>query len=151
MSDVSSGVPVGGPVDDLLSLLRRGQVSASEVVAAHLGALREVDARTHAVAFFEDDRALADAARLDRAFAAGGAAGPLHGLPVTVKDWIDVAGFPCAGDTGAVQRRPRRPPRWSKRRRSWKARAWRGPPGRRHGLPKPWTSPGDTGPGSGAG
>jgi len=108
MADVPSGVPVGGPVDDLLSMLRRGQVSASEVAAAHLAALRQVDAQTNAVAFFEDDRALADAARLDQAFAGGGAVAPLHGLPITVKDWIDVEGFPCAGDTGEVQRRPRR-------------------------------------------
>jgi len=108
MADVASGVPVGGPVDDLLGLLRRGQVSASEVAAAHLAALRQADAQTNAVASFEDDRVLADAARLDRAFADGGAVGPLHGLPVTVKDWIDVAGFPCAGDTGEVRRRPRR-------------------------------------------
>ena len=52
MADVASGVPVGGPVDDLLGLLRRGQVSASEVAAAHLAALRQADAQTNAVAFF---------------------------------------------------------------------------------------------------
>ena len=33
--------------------------------------------------------------------------GPLHGVPVTVKDWIDVEGFPCAG--GSVSYRDRRP------------------------------------------
>src|SRR5689334_2002742 len=104
MGEGSPASPVGGRVSDLLDLLRRGQVSASEVVAAHLAALRRVDAQTNAVAFFEDDRALADAARLDQAFATGGVAGPLHGLPVTVKDWIDVEGFPCAGDTGEVRR-----------------------------------------------
>jgi amidase len=100
--------PAGGQVSDLLDLLRRGQVSATEVAAAYLAMLRQVDAQTNAVAFFDDDRALADAAELDRAFAAGAVTGPLHGLPVTVKDWIDVEGFPCAGDTGDVRRRPRR-------------------------------------------
>jgi amidase len=108
MGEDSPAAPAGGRVSDLLDLLRRGQVSVSEVVSAHLAALRQVHAQTNAVAFFADDRALADAARLDRAFATGGVAGPLHGLPVTVKDWIDVEGFPCAGDTGEVQRRPRR-------------------------------------------
>ncbi len=63
--------------------------------------------RTGAVAAFGDERALADARRLDQgSFAAGGATGPLHGLPVTVKDWIDVEGFPCAGERGQTDRWP---------------------------------------------
>src|SRR4051812_25369938 len=32
---------------------------------------------------------------------------PLHGVPITAKDWIDVAGFPCAG--GSTHHRDRRP------------------------------------------
>ena len=80
--------------------LRRGDVSALDAVTACIDALRQVDAETSAVAAFEDERALADAQRLDAAFAARGSVGPLHGLPVTVKDWIDVEGFVCAGDGG---------------------------------------------------
>ena len=44
---------------------------------------------------------------------AGEVVGPLHGVPVTVKDWIDVEGFPCAGAfhrdrrPGAIGERPR--------------------------------------------
>jgi amidase len=72
---------------------------ASEAVTASLRALHDVDAATGAVAWFHDERALADADLLDRTHAAGGVAGPLHGLPVTVKDWIDVEGFPCAGES----------------------------------------------------
>lgn len=56
--------------------------------------------------WFDDDRALADAARVD---AAGDRipSGPLRGLPITVKDWIDVEGFPCAGGSPHhVDRRP---------------------------------------------
>lgn len=69
---------VGASVTELLAVLHSGQVSAAEVVSAHLDALRQLDARTNAVAAFEDERALADADRLDQAFAAGGATGPLH-------------------------------------------------------------------------
>lgn len=98
---------VGASVTELLAVLHSGQVSAAEVVSAHLDALRQLDARTNAMAAFEDERALADADRLDQAFAAGGATGPLHGLPVTVKDWIDVAGFRCAGESDRY--RDRRP------------------------------------------
>jgi amidase len=103
---VPGTVSVGGRAADLLGALRRGEVSAREAASAHLAALRRADARTNAVAFFEDERALADARRLDRAFTEDGIVGPLHGLPITVKDWIDVEGFPCAGVTGASGRRP---------------------------------------------
>ena len=98
---------VGGTASELLAALRAGEVSASEVVSAHLAALHRLDARTNAVAAFEDERALADARYLDQAFVARGSTGSLHGLPVTVKDWIDVAGFPCAGES--ARHRDRRP------------------------------------------
>ncbi len=98
---------IGESVSDVLAAIGSGNVSANEVVAAHLAALRRLDEQTHAIAWFEDDRALADARRLDRAFVTSGVTGPLHGLPVTVKDWIDVEGFPCAGEGGRQDRRPR--------------------------------------------
>ena len=97
-----------GSAVDLLTSIRLGEASASEVVAEHLKALRQVQNETNAIAAFEDDRAMEDAARLDRAFAEHGAVGPLHGLPITVKDWIDVEGFPCAGES--AEHRDRRPP-----------------------------------------
>lgn len=100
-------VAVGGPVSELLVALRSGQVSAREITLAHLAALRALDARTGAIAAFEDERALADADRLDQVLAADGPVGPLHGLPVTVKDWIDVEGFTCAGES--ARHRDRRP------------------------------------------
>jgi amidase len=90
----------------VLAAVQAGQVSVTEVVTAQLAALHEVHERTHAIAAFADDRALSDARLLDQAFAAGGHTGPLHGLPVTIKDWIDVEGFPCAGDTGQTDRWP---------------------------------------------
>ena len=79
-----------------------GGVAAS--IDATLASLHALDGRTHAVEWFEDDRVHADAARLD---ADPPPAGALHGVPVTVKDWIDVEGFPCAG--GAPRHRDRRP------------------------------------------
>jgi amidase len=94
-------------VATLIDDLSAGRVSAVEAVTERLDALRRVDAQTSAVAAFEDERALADAARLDGARRDGSPVGPLHGLPITVKDWIDVEGFPCAGEGGrAVGRRP---------------------------------------------
>jgi amidase len=75
-----------------------------DAIGARLVALHALDARTHAVQWFDDERVLADAQRLDDAT---GPAGPLHGLPITVKDWIDVEGFPCSGTSESLHdRRP---------------------------------------------
>jgi amidase len=119
-------------VAELLDRLAAGSVSAADAVAERLDALHRVHARTGAVAWFDDDRVLAEAVRLDRALAGGGPVGPLHGLPVTVKDWIDVVGFPCAGDTGRTDRRPERDATVVRRLRAAgavvvaKTRAWGG-------------------------
>ena len=67
------------------------EVSAQEVVRAHLERIAAVDGRVNAIVALDGERALARAAALDRA---DGPAGPLHGVPFTVKDTISVAGLP---------------------------------------------------------
>ena len=66
-------------------------------VEASLARLRAVQEITNCVAAWNDEDALARADVLDRVAERDGPVGPLHGLPVTVKDWIDVAGLPCTG------------------------------------------------------
>ena len=78
--------------------------SATEAVTQAIARLRELDARTNCVAAWNDD-ALARAAELDRSEPTGA----LHGVPITVKDWIDVAGLPCTG--GMAECRDRTPER----------------------------------------
>ena len=94
---------------DLVALtgaLARGEVSAVEVVTQQLRRLRSVHDATNCVAAWNDD-APAAAARLDRDRARHGPVGRMHGVPFTVKDWIDVAGLPCTG--GFVECRDRVP------------------------------------------
>ena len=87
--------------------LRSGEISVREAVLAQLELLHDCDRATHAVAWFDDERAEREAERLDTLFFRDrNAIGPLHGLPITVKDWIDVEGLPCAGDTDQRDRRP---------------------------------------------
>lgn len=93
-------------IAELLGPLHSGEMAAVDAVTAQLAALHELHRTTNAVAAFEDIRAMSDAIGLDDAFVRGGPVGPLHGLPITVKDWIDVEGFPCAGVTGDHTRRP---------------------------------------------
>ena len=77
---------------DQAELLRTKQCSSRDIVDAHLARIDALDQRLHAfVAVYADEaRALADAA--DKARSAGFPLGPLHGLPVAVKDLCDIAG-----------------------------------------------------------
>ncbi|GAA4449120.1 amidase [Phytohabitans houttuyneae] len=81
------------------------ELSAREVVGAFLDRVAEVDPALNAVVELRAEAALAEAAAADER----GSGGPLHGVPFTVKDWIDAAGLRCAG--GQPAHRERRPAR----------------------------------------
>lgn len=90
-----------------LARVRAGEISVREAISARLKQLRQCDDRTSAVASFEDEHVLREADRLDARFVDDrDAIGPLHGLAITVKDWIDVQGFRCAGVSDDSDRRP---------------------------------------------
>lgn len=73
--------------------LRSGEYTAVELAAATLDRLREQEAAIHAYITIEDERALADAAAADDLLREG-AAGPLTGIPVALKDLIATRGVP---------------------------------------------------------
>ena len=66
--------------------LRAKEVSAREVMAAHLDRIAERNPRLNAIVTLDADRAMDRAGQADEAFARRAAAGPLHGLPVAHKD-----------------------------------------------------------------
>ncbi|MFC0384732.1 amidase [Muricoccus vinaceus] len=74
--------------------MRAGEVSAVAVMEAHLDAIRAREPSLRAFAHLDEAAALEGARAADRHLARGGAAGPLHGLPLGVKDVLDVAGMP---------------------------------------------------------
>jgi aspartyl-tRNA(Asn)/glutamyl-tRNA(Gln) amidotransferase subunit A len=73
-------------------LLRTQQCSSRDIVEAHLARIDALDGKLHAFVdvYADEARALAQAA--DQARAARLPLGPLHGLPVAVKDLCDIAG-----------------------------------------------------------
>src|SRR5207302_9008261 len=87
---------------EIVHAIAVGEVSAVEVVRAHLDQIARVNPRVNAFVDVRADAALADARVQDRAVAAGSARGPLGGLPVTVKSAIEVAGLRC--ETGSPSR-----------------------------------------------
>src|SRR5580698_3029697 len=76
----------------LAGMLRRREVSAREVIAAHIARIEAVDGAVNAVVTRCFDTALAKAADADAALASGQSTGLLHGLPVAHKDLFDTAG-----------------------------------------------------------
>ena len=92
----------------LRTALVRGEVMAFEVVRNQRARLQAVHETTNCVAAWNPG-AEDEAEALDARFERDGAVGPLHGLPITVKDWIDVAEIPCSG--GEVAHRSRIPTR----------------------------------------
>jgi Asp-tRNA(Asn)/Glu-tRNA(Gln) amidotransferase A subunit family amidase len=64
------------------------------VVEACLARVREVDAQVEAWAFLDPDHALAQARAADEYRLSGQSVGPLHGVPVGIKDIIDTADMP---------------------------------------------------------
>ncbi|CAN5418424.1 amidase family protein [soil metagenome] len=79
---------------ELAGMIARKQVSSREVVAAHLARIDAVNPYLNAIVRRWDADSLAAADAADAAVAAGGPLGPLHGVPVTVKENIDLAGTP---------------------------------------------------------
>ncbi|MCG0286865.1 amidase [Streptomyces sp. PSAA01] len=77
---------------ELAELIRTRQVSAVEVVRAHLDRIDEVDPRLNAMVTVLGEQALTAAHAADESVAAGAPLGPLHGVPFTVKDALDVEG-----------------------------------------------------------
>jgi amidase len=81
------------PAVELAARIRRKQLSAREVMTAHLARIERVNPGVNAIVTLVAERALADAAAADAAQAKGRALGPLHGLPVAHKDLVDTAGI----------------------------------------------------------
>ena len=107
------------PATEAAAMLAGKEVSARELTEALLAWIEAANPGLGAVVALRAEEALAEAAAADQATARGGVLGPLHGVPMTVKDAFDVAGLPTtwgnpafaghlAGSDATVVRRLRR-------------------------------------------
>ena len=72
--------------------VRAGSISATEVIEAHLDPLAATNPHVNAITRHDPERARSEASAVDAAIQRGDDVGPLAGVPVTVKDNVDVEG-----------------------------------------------------------
>ncbi|NYF88721.1 amidase [Tunturiibacter empetritectus] len=85
------------PAVDLLALLATRRISALELAEEHIARIELLNPQLNALIDFDPDRIRQQARSLDNAT---GDRGPLHGLPLTIKASISVAGHRC--ETGSL-------------------------------------------------
>ena len=78
---------------ELARRIRTKQLSARDVMTAHLARIERVNPKINAIVTLVAERAMADAAKADEAQARGAPLGVLHGLPVAHKDLVPTAGI----------------------------------------------------------
>src|SRR6266852_4415996 len=84
---------------EIAAQICRKVVSPVEVARAHLDRIERLNPRLNAFVDFKPETVLAQAREAEKAVLRGDELGPLHGVPVSVKSSIDVAGHHCEAGT----------------------------------------------------
>ena len=84
--------PTNLSIAEAQRLIRTGALSPLELVEAYVDRIRRLDGRLNAFVTVTEERALARARALQAELADGRWRGPLHGIPIALKDNIDTAG-----------------------------------------------------------
>lgn len=97
--------PTALDATSLRDLLATGALSAEEVTAAFLERIAQTEPQLQAWAYVDGAHALAQARALDARRKSGAAIGPLHGVPIGIKDVIDTADMPTEYGTPVAKGR----------------------------------------------
>jgi amidase len=84
---------------ELANAIRSKQLSSKSIVEAHLEQIAKVNPKLNAVVQLTAESARKEADEADAALARGDIKGPLHGVPVTIKDTLETTGVICTGGT----------------------------------------------------
>lgn len=85
------------------SRMRRGEISSAELTDATLRRIAATEDRIHAYVHIYGDQALAAAIKRDRERVSGHWRGPLHGIPVAIKDLLATADAPTEAGSEALK------------------------------------------------
>lgn len=92
---------------ELATMLRSGAIGSVELLQHYLDRIDRHNPHLNAVVALNPDAAMARARQADSALKAGKVWGPLHGVPITIKDALEVTGMPTTG--GATELRDHQP------------------------------------------
>lgn len=81
------------PATEQARMIRDREISAVELMQAHLDQIEEINPIVNAVVTLVADSAMDAASEADQAYANGAQLGPLHGLPAGIKDLVSTAGI----------------------------------------------------------
>ena len=79
--------------------IREKKVSTLELAEAHLEKIERLNPKLNAFVDVAPERVRKDARAAEEVLAAGGKLGPLHGVPISIKSSVDVAGMKCEAGT----------------------------------------------------
>src|SRR6266853_4202516 len=84
---------------EIAEQIRRKEVSPVEVALTHLDRIERLNPELNAFVDYQPEAVLAQARDAERAILRGDELGPLHGVPLSIKSAIDVAGHLCEAGT----------------------------------------------------
>jgi amidase len=90
---------VTSSASELAEAIRSKKLSSREIIEAHLARISEVNPKLNAIVQLTADSAREQAEAADAALARGDIRGPLHGVPMTIKDTLETEGVICTGGT----------------------------------------------------
>jgi amidase len=79
--------------------IREKKISPVELIDAHLAKIGRLNPKLNAFVHLDADRARRDARTAEDEVVRGNPLGPLHGVPISIKSSLDVAGMPCEAGT----------------------------------------------------
>ena len=97
------------PLHALSARLKSRSISPVDIVATCLERITKLDPKLHAFVEVYDKEARLAAEAADKAIRSGHAVGPLHGIPIALKDLIEMEGRVATGGTRRVARAPLHP------------------------------------------
>ncbi|UTR10299.1 amidase [Evansella sp. LMS18] len=88
---------------DIAAAIRQSKITALEVMEMHLGQIQRVNPEVNAIVSLNEELALDEAKKADEISASGRETGPLHGLPIAIKDTHNAKGFPMTNGSLALR------------------------------------------------
>jgi Asp-tRNA(Asn)/Glu-tRNA(Gln) amidotransferase A subunit family amidase len=82
-------------ISETVEKIRRGEISPREIIDVHLERIEKLQPRLNAFVHVDAESARQQAQVAEASVLRGDAVGVLHGVPISIKSCIDVAGWPC--------------------------------------------------------